>query len=121
MAATRRSTSISLAGICALIALMLAMPSAARAAQGDCSQPVSNGANPTASDCLFILRTATGSDTCEPECVCDTNGAGGVTASDALVCLKAAVSQLQVVDCPCSGDTTTTIPGGAAVFFGALE
>ena len=38
------------------------------AALGDCSQPVSDGPTPVSSDCLFILKTATGSEICEPEC-----------------------------------------------------
>jgi hypothetical protein len=83
----------------------------ADAALGDCGQPVSNGANPTASDCLFILKTAVGSQTCDPVCVCDTNGAGGVSASDALVCLKKAVGQGVTLACPtpCGSTTTTTL------------
>jgi hypothetical protein len=85
-------------------------PQPAAAALGDCSQPVTNGTNPTASDCLFILRSAVGSETCTPVCVCDPSGAGGVTASDALVCLKKAVGQDVALACPapCGGGTTTS-------------
>jgi uncharacterized repeat protein (TIGR01451 family) len=72
-----------------------------RAANGDCSQPLSTGAAPTASDCLFILRTAVGSQVCDPACVCDTNGAGGTSATDALLCLKAAVAEPVTLSCPC--------------------
>ena len=54
----------------------------AEAAQGDCCQPVTNGATPTASDCLFILKTAVGSNTCDPECVCNPNGDASITATD---------------------------------------
>jgi hypothetical protein len=76
--------------------------------QGDCSQPVSTAANPTAADCLFILRTAIGSEACTPECVCDPNGDGSITAPDALVCLRKAVGQAQALECPCLPDTTET-------------
>ena len=91
-----------------LIAAFTAQPS--DAALGDCSQPVTNGATPTASDCLFILRAAVGSETCTPPCVCDPSGAGGVTASDALVCLKKAVGQTVTLACPapCGGTTTSS-------------
>jgi uncharacterized repeat protein (TIGR01451 family) len=71
------------------------------AALGDCGQPVSSGNNPTASDCLFILRSAVGAATCAPACICDTNGVGGTTATDALVCLAKAVGQPVNLNCPC--------------------
>jgi hypothetical protein len=77
------------------------------AALGDCSQPVSSGATPTASDCLFILQAAVGSLTCTTSCVCDPTGGGGITATDALTCLANAVGQDVALNCPC-GDTTTT-------------
>jgi len=79
---------------------------------GLCGQPVSTGATPTASDCLFILKSAVGSTICDPECVCDTNGTGGVTASDALRCLSKAVGLDVALDCPC-GATTTTLPSSS--------
>jgi hypothetical protein len=78
------------------------------AAQGDCSQPVSGGTSPTAADCLFILRAAVGAETCEPICVCDTTGAGGATAGDALLCLKKAVGQGVTLQCPIPCGTVTT-------------
>jgi uncharacterized repeat protein (TIGR01451 family) len=77
------------------------VPAASLAAQGDCGQPMSTGATPTASDCLFILRTAVGSQVCDPVCICDTNGAGGTSATDALLCLKAAVAEPVTLSCPC--------------------
>jgi hypothetical protein len=64
-----------------------------------CGRPVTSGANPTASDCLYILKAAVGAETCTPECICDVNAAGGVTASDALLCLKKAVGQDVTLDC----------------------
>jgi len=47
---------------------------------------------PTASDALFTLRAATGSESCA-DCDCDVNNDTNVTASDALLILKAAVGQ----------------------------
>jgi hypothetical protein len=92
-----------------LFFVLVSYASIAAAAQGDCGQPVSSGAAPTASDCLFILRAAVGSQTCTPECVCDTSGNSAIAASDALLCLKKAVGQDVALNCPCI-TTTTTIP-----------
>jgi hypothetical protein len=73
-----------------------------------CAQPISTGESPTASDCLFILRVAVGSDTCpDPSCLCDTDGSGLTSATDALGCLKRAVGDISI-DLICCGDTTTT-------------
>jgi hypothetical protein len=121
-----------------LAALFTAAPTASLAALGDCSQPVTSGASPSASDCLFILRTATGAQTCEPACICDPNGDGGTSASDALLCLKIAVGQIGCTevcgDCGCPTATTTlpvatttvpatttTVPAPGVVLRGALS
>lgn len=57
----------------------------------------------TASDALYILRAAIGLASCE-DCVCDVDGSGGVTATDALVSLKIAVGQQIPLECPaCAG------------------
>lgn len=85
----------------ALAVLLLFTGVPAMAAQGDCGQPLSNGAQPSASDCLFILRAAVGVDTCSPVCICDVNGAGGISATDALLCLNKAVGQAVDLLCPC--------------------
>ncbi len=53
----------------------------------------------TASDALFILRTAVGFESC-PLCVCDVNNDGKITATDALAALKAAVGQPVSLTCP---------------------
>jgi hypothetical protein len=99
----------------ALLVGVLAGPSSTNAAQGDCSQPVSSGANPTASDCLLILQVAVGLQSCMPQpCVCDPTGDGNTTASDALACLRKAVGQAITLLCPCgttTSTTTTTVPG----------
>ncbi|HYC53817.1 MAG TPA: hypothetical protein VEL28_02650 [Candidatus Binatia bacterium] len=90
-----------------MVAIVLALPQA-QAAQGDCSQPVSNGENPTASDCLFILKSAVGTEECLI-CVCDTTGNEETTASDSLLCLKFAVGQEVQLNCPdCDVTTTST-------------
>jgi len=64
---------------------------------------VTNGSQPTASDCLFILRTAVGAVTCDPACICAPKGSLPTTATDALVCLKKAVGQGVALNCPCQG------------------
>jgi hypothetical protein len=53
----------------------------------------------TASDALYVLRTAVGSATCAL-CLCDVDGNLNVTAVDALVTLKTAVGQSTVLNCP---------------------
>jgi hypothetical protein len=85
------------------------------AANGDCSQPVSSGTDPSASDCLFILKVAVGSEVCEVDCVCAPKGTLPTTASDALTCLRSAVGQTIELDCPCDTTTTTTLPGSAHI------
>jgi uncharacterized protein YkwD len=94
--------------VCALLLTCFATP--ALAAKGDCGQPVSDGESPTASDALYNLRFAVNFvDPCEL-CVCDTDGSGSITATDALIILKAAVGQDVTFECPaCS--TTTTLEG----------
>ncbi len=71
-----------------------------------CSQPVSMGARPTATDCLFILKAAVGLQSCG--CICDPSGDGSKTATDALICLNVAVGVDLPLMCPC-GVTTTTL------------
>jgi hypothetical protein len=56
----------------------------------------------TASDALFILRTAVGSQTCEL-CLCDVDGGGTISAADALRALKKAVGQDVTLSCPVCG------------------
>jgi hypothetical protein len=89
-----------------LVALVATAP--AEAELGDCSQPVTNGPTPTASDCLFILRSAVGTASCSPACVCAPKGVLPTSATDALVCLKVATGQAGELNCPCLGATTTS-------------
>jgi len=90
-----------------LLAVALSATSAA-ALNGDCGQPLTSGANPSSSDCLFILKTAVGSASCEVECICAPKGTLPTSASDALLCLKHAVGQDVSLNCPCAEPTTTT-------------
>jgi hypothetical protein len=80
----------------------------ARAATGDCSQPVSAGAAPVATDCLFILNAAVGLQSCDPACICAPKGTLPTSATDALVCLNATVGVPVDLQCPCEPPTTTT-------------
>ncbi len=67
-----------------------------------CSQPVSFGPSPIASDCLYILNAAVGIVACDPECICAPKGDLPIAATDALVCLTAAVGVPVELDCRCS-------------------
>ncbi|HET9062554.1 MAG TPA: hypothetical protein VFO62_04625 [Candidatus Binatia bacterium] len=80
----------------------------ARAATGDCSQPVSAGAAPVATDCLFILNAAVGLQSCDPACICAPKGTLPTSATDALVCLNATVGVPVDLQCPCEPPTTST-------------
>jgi len=53
----------------------------------------------TASDALYVLKTAVGSETCDL-CLCDANGSETITASDAQLVLKVAVGQDVATNCP---------------------
>jgi hypothetical protein len=86
-----------------LIALtLMASPSVAPADKGDCSQPSSTGSGPSASDCLFILRVAVGTQTCTPACICAPLGSLPTKTSDALLCLRSSVGQSVTLNCPCA-------------------
>ena len=102
----------------ALLVGVLAGSRFALGVQGDCSQPLSTGARPVASDCLFILRVAVGLQSCTPQpCICDPTGDASTTATDALTCLKNVVGESAALECPCdttTSTTTTTVPGGGA-------
>lgn len=100
---------------CASFSFVLAIPALcgvavplATASSGDCGIPVTTGAEPKSSDCLFILRTGVGLGSCAL-CVCDTNGNGSISAGDALICLKVAVGQDVDLHCPSCSATTTTL------------
>lgn len=81
-------------------------PRPASAARTACAQPVSLGSSPTASDALFILRTAVGSQYCK-RCICDLDASGTVTATDALTTLKAAVGSPANLACNSCGPPVT--------------
>jgi len=67
-----------------------------------CSDPVAPFGKVTAGDALFVLRASVGSAECDV-CYCNVNGAGGTTATDALIALKAAVSLPVTLSCPACG------------------
>ena len=73
-----------------------------------CSQPVTSGPTPVATDCLFILQAVVGSQTCSPECICAPTGTLPPKATDALLCLKVSVGENIPLQCPCNGGSTTT-------------
>ena len=88
-----------------LVALLHA-PSAAAA--DSCSQPVSSGSAPVATDCLYILRAAVGIQACDPACICAPKGELPTSATDALVCLNVSVGISVPLACPCSTTTTSS-------------
>lgn len=79
-------------------AVSVLAPRSAGAGLGDCGQPASAGATPVATDALFILGAAVGTQTCDL-CVCDVGNDGATTATDALTTLAAAVGQPVVLNC----------------------
>jgi uncharacterized membrane protein len=70
--------------------------------QLNCAQPLSGGSSPKATDCLFILNAAVGLETCSPECVCAPKSSLPISATDAAICLAAAVGGSVSLDCPCA-------------------
>jgi hypothetical protein len=56
---------------------------------------------PNATDCLYILQAAVFLQTCNPECICEPKGSAPPSATDALICLKAATGQSVALNCPC--------------------
>lgn len=52
-----------------------------------------------ASDALFVLRAAVGTETCAL-CVCDSNGSGDLSVADALAVLRRSVGTTAPEDCP---------------------
>jgi hypothetical protein len=63
------------------------------------AQPGGDGKVVTASDALFALKAAVGSESCAL-CVCDVDNSGSISASDALRILGFAVSQPISLTCP---------------------
>jgi hypothetical protein len=95
--------------LCMALTLFALPVGPAHAALGDCGQPVSSGAQPSASDALFTLRAAVGIVQC-PLSVCDVDSSCTISAADALRILKRAVGQSLELGCNgnCGGSTTTT-------------
>ncbi len=98
------------AAIASALLLVVCAATSASAAKGDCGQPVSTGAKPSAADALAILKEAVGQATaCDAlPCICDVSGNGAVQASDALITLKIAVGQNQPLNCDCEVTVSTS-------------
>jgi hypothetical protein len=101
MSRNRRKT-LALAGFMLLAGGLGLLPSAAHANRGQCSQPFTAGADPSASDCLFILGSAVGNQTCDNPCICSPKGTLPPRATDALICLNASVGAPVTLACPCA-------------------
>jgi len=84
-----------------LFSFSLFQAAPAHAGFHDCGQLVSDGITTSAGDALFILRAAVGSQTCEYPCLCDTNGNGNTTTTDALIALRRAVGIDVRLACSC--------------------
>jgi hypothetical protein len=78
------------------------LPGVAHARKNDCAQPFTdNATGPVATDCLFLLKAATGSETCDTPCICDADGSGSIVATDALLCLIESVATAPLAcNCP---------------------
>jgi hypothetical protein len=68
-----------------------------------CARPLGGAGDPIATDCLFLLRSAVGLSECIPQCVCALRAVYPATATDALICLNAAVGLDVDLLCPCPG------------------
>lgn len=94
-------------GFAFLISSFGLLPGTASAAQGDCAQPVTDGASPAATDCLFILQVTVAIQTCDPDpCVCTPKGTFPTSATDALICLQIATGLGGSLNCPCQQGNT---------------
>jgi hypothetical protein len=87
----------------ALAAISLPLFSSISLAQTStrCAQPLSSGDKPVATDCLFLLNVAVGTQTCSLACACAPTGTLPTKATDALLCLASATGQSVVLNCPC--------------------
>lgn len=84
-------------------AMALTVPASSLAARWDCGQPSSTGPSPAIRDVLVILKAAVGQITpcLAKPCICDVNGDGSITVSDALLLLKNVVGQSVALRCDC--------------------
>jgi hypothetical protein len=87
----------------------MASPSTTVTPPAVCGRPVTSvaiytaePAAPSASDCLYVLGAAVGLIDCNPFCICDLAHPAGVSATDALVCTRAAVAGTVDLTCSCS-------------------
>ena len=96
---TARRRSVVAAALLSAALVAHAFVPRAHAVNGECGQPISNGAKPTPTDALFVLKAGLGLETCAP-CVCDLNGNGTISSTDALIDLGVAVGQPLELLCP---------------------
>ncbi len=75
----------------------------AQADRGDCGQPITDGAHPTASDALYTLKAAVGMHECEGA-VCDVDADCQIGASDALLTLHGSLNGSRFDDCATACD-----------------
>jgi cysteine-rich repeat protein len=99
--ARRFARSLTLSSLSMLAAATGALASTAEAelSPAVCGHKASDASKLTATNCLFVLRTALGAEICTPSCVCDLNDDCRTTAADALMCLRAATDPSRAVDC----------------------
>lgn len=86
-----------------LLGVVLSAPVPVHGREWDCGQPQSTGDAPTTADSLATLRAAVGlASRCDfLPCTCDPRGDGKVTATDALVLLRASVGIEVQLECAC--------------------
>jgi len=99
---TRPASAFGFSCASALLLVLVALATPTFAAQGNCGQPLTTGNTPTATDALFILRTAVGLETCAL-CVCDVNDDGSTSATDSLLALRASIGIDVELQCPPCG------------------
>jgi type II secretory pathway component GspD/PulD (secretin) len=104
------------AGFVLALAVTISAAPASFAAAGDCGQPQSTGTGPKTADALATLKAAVGSPSaCDVKpCICDVNGDGHITTSDALRVLRVAVGQSVPLECDCPAECVAVGGGTAA-------
>lgn len=80
-------------------------------AAGVCGQPTSSGVVATATDARYVLLAAIGARFCDA-CVCDTDGSGGIAATDSLAILSVSIGISATFSCP-PCDASAECPGVA--------
>lgn len=92
---------VRLVGAVLISALLLPCSESLAQTPARCAQPLSAGEKPVATDCLFLLNVAVGTQTCALPCACAPTGTLPTKATDALLCLASATGQSVALNCPC--------------------